>query len=97
MPCARHSRLYQGARYGVRYADPPVNGIAGHRVYELTRPYSKLPHAPFRTALFDFQPSRVFVNREPADLPKEGGRFELPLTPGIIAIPKPVPPASSKG
>ncbi len=37
------------------------------------------------TAGFEFPASRITVNLAPADLPKEGGRFDLPIALGILA------------
>jgi magnesium chelatase family protein len=37
------------------------------------------------TAGFDFPQHRITVNLSPADLPKEGGRFDLPIAVGILA------------
>jgi len=37
------------------------------------------------TADFDFPAKRIIVNLAPADLPKEGGRFDLPIAVGILA------------
>ncbi len=37
------------------------------------------------TAGFSFPPGRITVNLSPADLPKEGGRFDLPIAVGILA------------
>jgi hypothetical protein len=37
------------------------------------------------TAGFSFPPGRITVNFSPADLPKEGGRFDLPIAVGILA------------
>jgi len=34
---------------------------------------------------FDFPPRRITVNLAPADLPKQGGRFDLPIALGILA------------
>ncbi len=34
---------------------------------------------------FKFPSSRITVNLAPADLPKEGGRFDLPIALGILA------------
>jgi magnesium chelatase family protein len=33
---------------------------------------------------YDFPPGRITVNLAPADLPKEGGRFDLPIALGIL-------------
>jgi hypothetical protein len=37
------------------------------------------------TAEYSFPPGRITVNLSPADLPKEGGRFDLPIAVGILA------------
>jgi magnesium chelatase family protein len=37
------------------------------------------------TAGFSFPPGRITVNLSPADLPKEGARFDLPIAVGILA------------
>jgi magnesium chelatase family protein len=37
---------------------------------------------------FDFPPSRLTINLAPADLPKEGGRFDLAIAIGILAASK---------
>ena len=37
------------------------------------------------TAGYDFPPRRITVNLSPAELPKEGGRFDLPIAVGILA------------
>jgi len=37
------------------------------------------------TTGFSFPPGRITVNLSPADLPKEGGRFDLPIAVGILA------------
>ncbi len=34
---------------------------------------------------FEFPAGRITVNLSPADLPKEGGRFDLPIAVGILA------------
>ena len=52
------------------------------------------------TAHFEFPAGRITVNLAPADLPKEGGRFDLPIALGVLAgvradtQPKRSPPAS---
>lgn len=42
-------------------------------------------------AAFDFPLARVIVNLAPADLPKEGGRFDLPIAIGILAASSQLP------
>src|SRR3954468_7533182 len=37
---------------------------------------------------------RITVNLAPADLPKESGRFDLPIALGILAASEQIPPAS---
>jgi magnesium chelatase family protein len=41
--------------------------------------------AALETAGYDFPQRRITVNLSPADLPKEGGRFDLPIAVGILA------------
>jgi magnesium chelatase family protein len=43
---------------------------------------------------FDFPVRRITVNLAPADLPKESGRFDLPIALGILAASGQIPPAS---
>lgn len=45
---------------------------------------------------FNFPPQRITINLAPADLPKEGGRFDLPIALGILAASGQVPIASLK-
>ena len=46
---------------------------------------------------FDFPPGRITVNLAPADLPKEGGRFDLPIAIGILAATSQIDTASIAG
>ena len=46
---------------------------------------------------FEFPPGRITVNLSPADLPKEGGRFDLPIAVGILAAGGRVPCAALTG
>ena len=41
--------------------------------------------AALQNARFEFPARRITVNMAPADLPKEGGRFDLPIAIGILA------------
>jgi magnesium chelatase family protein len=43
------------------------------------------------TTGFDFPAGRITVNLSPADLPKEGGRFDLPIAVGILAASGKIP------
>jgi magnesium chelatase family protein len=47
--------------------------------------------AALQTARFDFPARRITVNLAPADLPKEGGRFDLPIALAILAASGQVP------
>lgn len=47
--------------------------------------------AALMNAGFDFPARRITVNLAPADLPKEGGRFDLPIALGILAAQGMVP------
>ncbi len=40
---------------------------------------------------FDFPARRITINLAPADLPKEGGRFDLPIALGILAASEQIP------
>ena len=40
---------------------------------------------------FEFPRGRITINLAPADLPKEGGRFDLPIALGILAASKQIP------
>ena len=47
--------------------------------------------AALQTSHFDFPQRRITVNLAPADLPKESGRFDLPIAIGILAATGQVP------
>ena len=49
------------------------------------------------TAGYDFPQRRITVNLSPADLPKEGGRFDLPIAVGILAADRRILAKSLKG
>jgi magnesium chelatase family protein len=44
-----------------------------------------------QTSGFEFPLARITVNLSPADLPKEGGRFDLPIAIGILAAARLIP------
>jgi len=44
-----------------------------------------------QTSGFEFPQTRITVNLSPADLPKEGGRFDLPIAVGILAASGQIP------
>jgi len=47
--------------------------------------------AAIQTSQFEFPQRRITVNLAPADLPKEGGRFDLPIALGILAASSQIP------
>ncbi len=53
--------------------------------------------AALATARFEFPQSRVIANLAPADLPKESGRFDLPLALGILVATRQLPAAPLEG
>jgi magnesium chelatase family protein len=53
--------------------------------------------AAIANAGFDFPVARITVNLSPADLPKEGGRFDLPIAIGILAANQQLPASSVRG
>lgn len=53
--------------------------------------------AALLTAGFKFPVARITVNLSPADLPKEGGRFDLPIAIGILAASGQLPAQALKG
>lgn len=47
--------------------------------------------AALQTSRFEFPARRITVNLAPADLPKESGRFDLPIALGILAASRQIP------
>ena len=54
-------------------------------------------YAAIRCARFEFPQRRITVSLAPADLPKDGGRFDLPIAIGILAANGDVNPQSLAG
>lgn len=52
--------------------------------------------AAIQTAQFEFPAKRITVNLAPADLPKESGRYDLPIALGILAASGQIPKESLK-
>ncbi|MCE7932380.1 MAG: hypothetical protein DYH17_13530 [Xanthomonadales bacterium PRO6] len=50
--------------------------------------------AALLNSAFDVPQQRITVNLAPADLPKEGGRFDLPIAIGVLAASRQLPAAS---
>ena len=53
--------------------------------------------AALQTSGFEFPQRKITVNLAPADLPKEGGRFDLPIALGLLAASGQVPEAALEG
>jgi magnesium chelatase family protein len=53
--------------------------------------------AALQNARFDFPARRITVNLAPADLPKESGRFDLPIALGILAASEQLPASALAG
>jgi magnesium chelatase family protein len=73
------------------------NGLPGVNLVGLPETEVKEARDRVRAALqnaqFDFPPRKFTVNLAPADLPKESGRFDLPIALGILAATGQLPQA----
>ncbi|OGT22065.1 MAG: ATP-dependent protease [Gammaproteobacteria bacterium RBG_16_57_12] len=71
------------------------NGLPGLSIVGLPEAAVKESKDRVRGALlnshFDYPTRRITVNLAPADLPKEGGRFDLPIAIGILAASGQIP------
>ena len=74
-----------------------ANGIPGLTIVGLpdaeVRESKDRVRAALQNAGFEFPQRRITVNLAPADLPKESGRFDLPIALGILAASKQLPKA----
>ena len=72
-----------------------ANGLPGFALVGLPEAEVKEARERVRAALqnskFDFPTRRITVNMAPADLPKESGRFDLPIAIGILAASGQIP------
>lgn len=96
-------------RAGLGLEAPPVqvevhlaNGLPGLTLVGLPEAAVKESRERVRSALvnagFEFPTTRrITLNLAPADLPKEGGRFDLPIALGILAASGQVPPEALEG
>ncbi|MGF1779459.1 YifB family Mg chelatase-like AAA ATPase [Vibrio nomapromontoriensis] len=71
------------------------NGMPGFTLVGLPETTVKESKDRVRSAIinsrFEFPAKRITVNLAPADLPKEGGRFDLPIALGILAASEQLP------
>jgi len=76
-------------------------GMAGFLIVGLPEKAVKESRDRVRSALmnthFDFPSKRITINLAPADLPKEGGRFDLPIALGILAASGQIPQQALDG
>lgn len=88
------ARIFSRAQLGI--AAPPVEvevhlsgGLPAFNIVGLPEAAVKEARDRVRSAIitsqFEFPARRITVNLAPADLPKEGGRFDLPIAIGILA------------
>ncbi|MDE9492203.1 YifB family Mg chelatase-like AAA ATPase [Xenorhabdus bovienii] len=92
--------IYTRATIGV---DSPIvtieahisNGLPGLTLVGLPETTVKEARDRVRSALlnsgFTYPPKRITVNLAPADLPKEGGRYDLPIAIAILAASEQIP------
>ena len=92
--------LYSRALTGMDAAQVTVevhlaNGLPAFNIVGLPEAEVKESRDRVRAALqncqFDFPARRITVNLAPADLPKESGRFDLPIALGILAASGQIP------
>lgn len=92
-----HSR----ARFGVQAPEVRVEvhvgaGLPGMSLVGLPETAVKESRDRVRSALicgrFELPKGRITVNLAPADLPKDGGRFDLPIALGVLAASGQLPP-----
>lgn len=92
--------IHSRASVGVEAPDVTVevhisNGMPGFTLVGLPETSVKESRDRVRSAIlnsrFEFPDKRITVNLAPADLPKEGGRFDLPIALGILAASDQIP------
>jgi magnesium chelatase family protein len=92
--------VYSRASYGIQAPSVSVevhisNGLPGISIVGLPETAVKESRDRVRSALlnthFEFPRRRITINLAPADLPKDGGRFDLPIALGILAATGQIP------
>jgi magnesium chelatase family protein len=91
-----HTRAKSGIRApAVRVEVHLSNGLPALNIVGLPETAVKESKDRVRSALlnaqFEFPARRITINLAPADLPKEGGRFDLPIALGILAASGQIP------
>ncbi|MBU2871880.1 YifB family Mg chelatase-like AAA ATPase [Colwellia sp. E2M01] len=95
------SCVYSRARIGLESPLVTVevhlaNGLPAFNIVGLPEASVKESKDRVRSAIincgYEFPAKRITINLAPADLPKEGGRFDLPIAVGILAASEQLPP-----
>lgn len=77
-----------------------ANGLPAFNIVGLPETSVRESKDRVRSALlncgFEFPAKRITINLAPADLPKEGGRFDLPIAVGILAASDQIPTQALK-
>jgi magnesium chelatase family protein len=98
--------VYSRARLGLEAPQVTVEvhlsiGLPGFQLVGLPETSVRESRDRVRSALlncgFEFPDRKIIVNLAPADLPKEGGRFDLPIAIGIIVASGQLPPTALEG
>ncbi|PSW07919.1 ATP-dependent protease, partial [Photobacterium rosenbergii] len=91
-----HSRASVGVQAPAVTVEVHIsNGMPAFQLVGLPETSVKEAKDRVRSAIvnagFEFPSRRITVNLAPADLPKEGGRFDLPIALGILAASEQIP------
>lgn len=95
------SCVYSRARIGLESPLVSVevhlaNGLPAFNIVGLPEASVKESKDRVRSAIincgYEFPAKRITINLAPADLPKDGGRFDLPIAVGILAASEQLPP-----
>jgi len=91
-----HTRATQGLYAPLVTVEVHIsNGLPSLSIVGLPETAVKESKDRVRSALlnsqFEFPAQRITINLAPADLPKESGRFDLPIAMGILAASKQIP------
>lgn len=98
--------VFSRARSGIDAPEITVEthlapGLPGFNIVGLPEAAVKEAKDRVRSAIqnarFEFPARRITVNLAPADLPKEGGRFDLPIALGILAASGQIPKSALEG
>lgn len=91
-----HSRAHYGIQAPLVTVETHIsNGLPGLSIVGLPEAAVRESKERVRSALlnsqFEFPARRITINLAPADLPKQGGRFDLPIALGILAASQQIP------